>query len=79
VIWLVGQGLWLAPAFLLEFKGINSLQLVWAAGLIYFASNIYVAKTIIAHHTPIGLVAMPTKQSVFADSVSADSATSKDE
>jgi hypothetical protein len=79
VIWLVGQGLWLASAFLLEFKGINSLLLVWVAGLVYFASNIYVAKTIVAHHTPIGVVAMATKQSGFADKGSAGSATSKDE
>lgn len=44
------QGIWLAPAYLLEFQGYNTLMLIWLAGLLFFAINVYVLARIITNH-----------------------------
>lgn len=40
----------MAPAYLLEFQGYNTLMLIWLAGLLFFAINVYVLARIIANH-----------------------------
>ncbi|XP_016842446.1 GPI mannosyltransferase 1 [Nasonia vitripennis] len=38
--WILSQSLWLFAAYLLEFKGIDSFNYIWAAGMVFFAVNI---------------------------------------
>jgi phosphatidylinositol glycan class M len=40
VIWILSQSFWLFTAYLLEFKGINSFDNIWIAGMIFFIVNI---------------------------------------
>ncbi|CAL1284745.1 unnamed protein product [Larinioides sclopetarius] len=39
-IWCLGQGLWLLPAYYLEFQGENTFILLCIAGLLFFAINV---------------------------------------
>ncbi|KAI1727618.1 mannosyltransferase (PIG-M) domain-containing protein [Ditylenchus destructor] len=59
VIWFVAQGLWLLPAYLFEFQGWNSLLWIWAASLLFLATNCYIMGVLIQNYR----AASPTVQS----------------
>ncbi|GMR36508.1 hypothetical protein PMAYCL1PPCAC_06703 [Pristionchus mayeri] len=41
-LWWLGQGLWLFPAYLFEFRGISSFEFIWIASLVFFSINMYI-------------------------------------
>ena len=44
------KGLWLLPAYLLEFHGINTFLLIWLASLVFFIINIGIMITLVKRH-----------------------------
>lgn len=54
LLWFLTQAAWLFPAYLLEFKGWNTFNLLWVQGVMFFASNIFILERLI---TNFGVVA----------------------
>ncbi|XP_033755931.1 GPI mannosyltransferase 1-like [Pecten maximus] len=50
-LWFIGQGLWLLPAYGLEFEGFNTFIYIWSAGLVFFFINVYIVTNILDNYT----------------------------
>ncbi|XP_055855407.1 GPI mannosyltransferase 1 [Episyrphus balteatus] len=51
VIWLLGQGLWLLPAYLLEFKTWNTFNWIGGQAVFFFLINIFLLTRLIKYYS----------------------------
>nr|XP_004225979.1 GPI mannosyltransferase 1 [Ciona intestinalis] len=50
ILWFVGQGFWLAAAYLLEFEGRNVFTVLWIAVIVFFLINVFIVKWFITNY-----------------------------
>ncbi|TMS34554.1 hypothetical protein L596_002120 [Steinernema carpocapsae] len=49
--WGVSQGLWLAAAYSLEFRGYNAFMYIWTVSLLLLGANVYIINQLRAAHS----------------------------
>lgn len=53
LLWLLTQGAWLLPAYLLEFKGWNTFSLIWMQSVMFFCANMFIMQRLIINFNVI--------------------------
>uniref|UniRef100_A0A8R1TKY9 GPI alpha-1,4-mannosyltransferase I, catalytic subunit n=2 Tax=Onchocerca TaxID=6281 RepID=A0A8R1TKY9_ONCVO len=50
ILWFLGQIFWLYPAYLFEFRGLNTFCLIWLSSLLFLIINTAIIVQLIRHH-----------------------------
>jgi len=53
LLWGFAQGSWLLPAYLLEFKGINTFLFIWLEGVAFFCANVGILAKLIRRYREV--------------------------